>query len=61
MNFCNPERISYRYQLKGYDHDWHYAGKNRLASYENFLILTVALMILLDQHQYVVDIWIYIK
>ena len=28
---------------------------------ENFLILTVALMILLDQHQYVVDIWIYIK
>ncbi|MBF4213646.1 hypothetical protein EI533_39005, partial [Pseudomonas donghuensis] len=24
LNFCNPERISYRYRLKGYDHDWHY-------------------------------------
>lgn len=35
LNFCNPERISYRYRLKGYDHDWHYAGKNRLASYTN--------------------------
>lgn len=35
LNFCNPERISYRYLLKGYDHDWHYTGKNRLASYTN--------------------------
>ena len=35
LNFCNPERISYRYRLKGFDHDWHYAGKNRLASYTN--------------------------
>lgn len=35
LNFCNPERISYRYQLKGYDHDWHYVGKNRRASYTN--------------------------
>lgn len=35
LNFYNPERISYRYRLKGFDHDWHYAGKNRLASYTN--------------------------
>lgn len=35
LNYYNPERISYRYRLKGYDHDWHYTGKNRIASYTN--------------------------
>ena len=35
LNYYNPERISYRYRLKGYDHDWHYAGTNRIASYTN--------------------------
>lgn len=35
LNFANPERISYRYKLEGYDHDWHYAGTNRIASYTN--------------------------
>ncbi len=35
LNFANPERISYRYRLEGYDHDWHYAGTNRIASYTN--------------------------
>ena len=35
LNYYNPERISYRYRLEGYDHDWHYAGANRIASYTN--------------------------
>ena len=35
LNFANPERISYRYKLEGYDHDWHYSGTNRIASYTN--------------------------
>lgn len=35
LNYYNPERISYRYRLEGYDHDWHYAGVNRIASYTN--------------------------
>ena len=35
LNFANPERISYRYKLEGYDHDWHYSGVNRIASYTN--------------------------
>lgn len=35
LNYYNPERISYRYRLEGYDHDWHYTGKNRFASYTN--------------------------
>lgn len=35
LNFANPERISYRYMLEGYDHNWHYAGTTRIASYTN--------------------------
>lgn len=35
LNYTNPERISYRYRLEGYDRDWHYAGTNRIASYTN--------------------------
>ncbi len=35
LNYYNPERISYRYRLEGYDHDWHYTGTNRIASYTN--------------------------
>lgn len=35
LNFANPERITYRYKLEGYDHDWHYSGTNRIASYTN--------------------------
>lgn len=35
LNYVNPERISYRYILKGYDRDWHYSGTNRIATYTN--------------------------
>lgn len=35
LNFRNPETISYRYRLEGYDKDWHYSGRNRIASYTN--------------------------
>lgn len=35
LNFKNREGITYRYKLEGYDKDWHYAGKNRIASYTN--------------------------
>lgn len=35
LNYKNPEAITYRYRLDGYDKDWHYSGKNRIASYTN--------------------------
>ena len=35
LNFTSQDRISYRYRLDGYDHDWHYSGTNRIASYTN--------------------------
>ena len=35
LNFNNQNRISYRYILEGYEKEWHYNGKNRIASYTN--------------------------
>lgn len=35
LNFYNQNRVSYRYILQGYEKEWHYNGKNRIASYTN--------------------------
>lgn len=35
LNFYNQNRVSYRYILEGYEKQWHYNGKNRIASYTN--------------------------
>lgn len=35
LNYKNPEAVTYRYKLEGYDKDWHYSGRNRIASYTN--------------------------
>lgn len=35
LNFYNQNRVSYRYILQGYENEWHYNGKNRIASYTN--------------------------
>lgn len=35
LNYHNPSNISFRYILEGYEKDWHYNGKNRIASYTN--------------------------
>ncbi|NDW12253.1 hybrid sensor histidine kinase/response regulator [Bacteroides sp. 214] len=35
LNFFNPNRISYKYILDGYEKEWHFNGKNRHASYTN--------------------------
>ncbi len=35
LNFYNQNRVSYRYILEGYEKEWHYSGKNRIASYTN--------------------------
>ena len=35
LNFSNQNRISYKYILEGYEKEWHYNGKNRIASYTN--------------------------
>lgn len=35
LNFHNNDGVNYRYMLEGYDKDWHYNGKNRIASYTN--------------------------
>jgi signal transduction histidine kinase/ligand-binding sensor domain-containing protein/DNA-binding response OmpR family regulator len=35
LNFNNQNRVSYRYILEGYEKEWHYNGKNRIASYTN--------------------------
>ncbi|MDR0891515.1 MAG: response regulator [Mediterranea sp.] len=35
LNFYNQNRVSYRYILEGYEREWHYNGKNRIASYTN--------------------------
>ena len=35
LNFYNQNRVSYRYILEGYEKEWHYNGKNRIASYTN--------------------------
>lgn len=35
LNYSNPNRISYKYILEGYEKEWHFNGKNRIASYTN--------------------------
>lgn len=35
LNFVNQNRISYKYMLEGYEKEWHYNGRNRIASYTN--------------------------
>ena len=35
LNFINQNRISYKYMLEGYEKEWHYNGRNRIASYTN--------------------------
>lgn len=35
LNFFNPNRISYKYILDGYEKEWHFNAKNRIASYTN--------------------------
>jgi signal transduction histidine kinase/DNA-binding response OmpR family regulator/ligand-binding sensor domain-containing protein len=35
LNYFNPTRISYKYILEGYEKEWHFNGKNRIASYTN--------------------------
>ncbi len=35
LNFNNQSRVSYKYILQGYEKEWHYNGKNRIASYTN--------------------------
>lgn len=35
LNYFNPNRVSYKYILEGYEKEWHFNGKNRIASYTN--------------------------
>lgn len=35
LNYYNQNRISYKYILEGYEKEWHFNGKNRIASYTN--------------------------
>ena len=35
LNYYNQNRISYKYILQGYEEEWHFSGKNRIASYTN--------------------------
>ncbi len=35
LNYYNQNRVSYKYLLEGYEKEWHYNGKNRIASYTN--------------------------
>lgn len=35
LNYYNQNRISYKYILQGYEEEWHFNGKNRIASYTN--------------------------
>lgn len=35
LNYYNQSRISYKYILEGYEEEWHFSGKNRIASYTN--------------------------
>ena len=34
MNYALQHRVHYQYMLEGYDKDWHNAGKDRLATYD---------------------------
>lgn len=35
LNYYNQNRVSYKYILEGFEEEWHYNGKNRIASYPN--------------------------
>jgi len=35
LNYYNQNRVSYKYILEGFEDEWHYNGKNRIASYPN--------------------------
>lgn len=35
LNFYNQNRVSYKYILEGFEEEWHFNGKNRIASYPN--------------------------
>ncbi len=35
LNYYNLNRVSYKYILEGFEDEWHYNGKNRIASYPN--------------------------
>lgn len=35
LNYYNQNHINYQYILEGYEDEWHYNGKNRIASYTN--------------------------
>ena len=35
LNYYNQNSVSYKYILEGYEDEWHYIGKNRIASYPN--------------------------
>jgi len=35
LNFYNQNRVTYKYILEGFDKEWHFNGKNRIASYPN--------------------------
>lgn len=35
LNYNNQNRVTYKYILEGYEKEWHFNGKNRIASYTN--------------------------
>ena len=35
LNYYNQNRVSYKYILEGFEDEWHYNAKNRIASYPN--------------------------
>lgn len=35
LNYYNQNRVSYKYILEGYENEWHFNGRNRIASYPN--------------------------
>lgn len=35
LNYASQDQTTYRYKLEGFDRDWHYSGRNHLASYSN--------------------------
>lgn len=35
LNYYNQNRVTYKYILNGYEREYHYTGKNRIASYTN--------------------------
>ncbi len=35
LNYYNQNHVAYKYILEGFEDEWHYNGKNRIASYPN--------------------------